>query len=419
MEAIIERCCGLDVHKSRVVACLLVGAPGKKPKAEIRTFRTFTRDLSALAQWLKDNECTHVAMESTGVYWKPVYAVLEDFGGFDLVVGNANHMKNVPGRKTDVKDAQWIADLLRHGLIKRSFVPPTEQRQFRDLTRYRKTLVEDRTRETNRILKLLEQANIKLSSVATDVFGVSGRAMLKALVDAKQSPEQMAQLAKGRLRAKLPELELSLEGAMTDHQRRLLSLQLRRLESLDADITELESHIDAELAKYAEETELVVGIPGVDKRTAAAFFAEAGTNMSVFPNDKNFSAWAGTAPGNNESAGKVRHASARKGNQHLRAILVQCAWAAVRTKDTYWKDKFYRLRARRGEKRAIFAIAHKLGRVIYAVLKHRKPYQELGPAYLDQLDQQRTASNLVRRLERIGFTVQLTAKQTTAANAVA
>lgn len=419
MEAIIERCCGLDVHKARVVACVLVGEPSAKPKREVRTFSTFTRELVKLAEWLRESGCTHVAMESTGVYWKPVYAVLEAAGGFELVVGNAHHMKNVPGRKTDVKDAHWIADLLRHGLIKRSFVPSQELRELRDLTRCRKVLVSDRVRESNRILKVLEAANIKLSSVATDVLGVSGRLMLDALIKNELTPKQMAELARGRLRKKTPELELALEGRVGNHERLMLRLHLEQLDAIDARISQLEKYIDERMEQYSAEVELLSGVPGIDKRAAAAIIAEVGTDMTVFPTQKAFCAWVGTAPGNNESAGVVRRASARKGNQVLRTLLVQCAWAAVRTKGTFWRDKYYRLRARRGEGRAVFAIAHKLARAIYAVLKEREAYDELGQHHLDEVDKRRTTRNLVRRLERLGYGVQLTAQAGTPATAAA
>lgn len=410
MDVYVERACGLDVHKSRVTACLMTGPAGAKPKREIRTFKTFTCDLMEMAQWLKENQCTHVAMESTGVYWKPVYAILEEFGCFELVVGNAQHIKAVPGRKTDVKDAQWIAELLRHGLIKSSFVPSNELREFRDLTRYRKSLVEDKTRQTNRILKLLEQANIKLSSVATDVFGVSGRLMLEAIAENAQTPEQIAQLARGRLRKKIPELQLALQGRVTGHHRELLKLQLNRLEELEKDIAELDKLIDQKLQGYEAEVTLLSTIPGIDRCAAAGILAEVGKNMDKFPSEKAFCAWVGTVPGNNESAGKHRRASARKGNKFLRTLLTQCAWAAVNTRSTYWRDKYFRLRKRRGEGRAVFAIAHKLARVIYSVLKTRTEYRELGSTYLDELDQRRTVVNLVRRLQNLNYDVQLTPK---------
>jgi transposase len=410
MEIFVEKCCGLDVHQSRIVACVLTGKAGSKPTAEIRTFLPFTRDLLALADWVKASGCTHVAMESTGIYWKPLYAILEAEGCFELVVGNAQHMKNVPGRKTDVKDAEWIGQLLRLGLIKPSFVPTQELRDLRDLTRYRKALVQDRTTQTNRIIKLLEEANVKLKSVASNVFGVSGSAILEALVEGKSTPEQMAELAKGRLRKKLSELQRALEGRISEHQRALLRLQLRRLKAHDADISRMDKRIERAMKPHHEQVELLTEVPGIDKVSAAAVIAEVGTKMEAFHSQKAFSAWAGLCPGNNETGGKNRRAPVRKGNRHLRIVLIQCAWGAVRTKNSYWRDKFYRLKARRGGNRAIVAIAHKLAKVIYALLKTGVVYAELGASFLDERDRTRTANNLLRRLERLGYDVALQPK---------
>jgi transposase len=408
MEAIIERCCGLDVHQANVVACLLVGEPHQKPRKEVRTFRTVTRELLAMRDWLADEGCSHVGMESTGVYWKPVYAVLE--GAFELVVGNAHHIKNVPGRKTDVKDSEWIADLLRHGLIRRSFVPPEPIRELRDLLRYRRKMVESRTSERNRLQSVLETANIKLASVASDVFGVSGMLMLEALVNGNSTPQQMAQLARGQLRKKLQELELALEGSVREHHRFLLAMQLRRLKSVDGELALLDARIEEKLEPYRAQHTLLMTIPGVDWFVAAVMIAEIGVDMSVFNSPACLAAWAGVAPGNHESAGKKKNGKARRGNVHLKTALVGAAVAAARAKGTYLKDKYFRLKARRGALRAAVAIGHKILIAAYHILSEGVEYSELGVAYLDNRDHDRTANNLVRRLERLGFNVRLEPK---------
>jgi transposase len=405
MQALIERCCGLDVHQETVVACLVIGAPDVRPSKEVRTFRTVTRELEALRDWLKAAGVTHVGMESTGVYWRPVYAVLE--GHFDLIVGNARHIRNVPGRKTDVKDSEWIGDLVRHGLIAKSFVPPPPLRELRDLLRYRRKLVESQTAERNRLLKLLETANIKLASVMSDVFGVSGRAMLKALIEGRASAEAMADLAKGQLRRKRSDLILALEGRMEEHHRFLLATQLRRLEAIEADIAALDLRIVERLEPYRGPHALLMQIPGVDWLVAAVIIAEIGVDMSVFLSVYHLSAWAGVCPGNHESAGRQRSGRARKGNIHLRTILVGAAVSAARTKGSYLKDKFHRLKARRGPMRAALAIAHKILAAAYHMLAKGVAYHELGEAYLDQIQQNRTVANLKRRIERLGYHITL------------
>jgi transposase len=405
MEVIIERCCGLDVHQETVVACVLIGAPGERPRKEIRTFRTMTRDLEALRDWLQELGVTHVGMESTGVYWRPVYAVLE--GHFELIVGNARHIRNVPGRKTDVKDSEWIADLVRHGLIAKSYVPPRPLRELRELLRYRRKLVESQSAERNRLLKLLETANIKLASVASDVFGVSGRAMLRALIAGEASPQAMADLARGQLRRKHDDLILALDGRLEEHHRFLLAMQLRRLETIEADIAALDQRIGERLKPYAAPHALLMQIPGVDWVVAAVLIAEIGVDMSVFVSVYHLAAWAGVCPGNHESAGRQKSGRARKGNVHLRAILVGAAISASRTKGSYLKDKYHRLKARRGALRAALAIAHKILVSAYHMLIKNVPYRDLGEAYLDQIGQTRTVANLKRRLERLGYRVIL------------
>jgi transposase len=406
MEPIVERCCGLDVHQATVVACLLVGCADQKARKEIRTFSTMTHGLRELGNWLATAGCTHVGMESTGVYWKPVYALLE--GAFELIVGNAHHIKNVPGRKTDVKDAEWIADLVRHGLIRKSFVPPKPIRELRDLMRYRRKLIESRTAERNRLSKLLETANIKLSSVASDIFGASGMAMLHALVEGTATAEQMAQLAKRRLRAKIPELERALDGRVEEHHRFLLKMQLHRLEQVDDNIQRLDERIDQRLEPYRQQHKRLMKIPGVDRIVAAVLIAELGVDMSVFHSVAHLAAWAGVSPGNNESAGKQKNSETRKGNVHLKTTLVEAASSAARKTGSYLKDKFFRLKARRGYKRAAMAIAHKVLKAAHRILSTAAEYKDLGEAYLDQLDERRVAANLVRRLERLGYQVQVT-----------
>src|SRR3954462_1493220 len=391
MQAIIERCCGLDVHQETVVACLLTGAADARARKEVRTFRTVMRELEALRDWLKAAGVTHVGMESTGVYWRPVYAVLE--GHVELIVGNARHIRNVPGRKTDVKDAEWIADLVRHGLIAKSFVPPAPLRELRDLVRYRRKLIEAQAAERNRLLRLLETANIKLASVMSDVFGVSGRAMLKALIAGSATPEEMADLAKGQLRRKRADLVLALEGRVEEHHRFLLGLQLRRLEAAEEEIDALDARIDEKLEPYRAPHALLMQIPGVDRLVAAVLIAEIGIDMSVFVSVYPLASWAGVCPGNHESAGKQKSGRARNGNVHLRTMLVGAALSASRAKGSYLKDKFYRLKARRGSMRAALAIAHKILVAAYHMLAKGVGYREIGEAYLDQISQTRTVAN--------------------------
>jgi transposase len=409
MQTMMERGCGLDVHQATVVVCLLIVLQNGKVQKQVRTFGTATRELLALREWLLSEGCTHVAMESTGVYWKPVYAILE--GTLEIVVANAQHVKKVPGRKTDVKDAEWLADLLCHGLLRSSFVPPKPIRQLRDLTRYRRKLVESQTAERNRLLKLLETANIKLASVATDVFGVSGRLMLKALAKGEATPQQMAELAKRSLRSKIPQLELALEGKMEEHHRFLLQLQLDRLEAVENDLELLERRLQEHLKPYAKQLALLDEIPGVDRTLAAAIIAELGVDMSVFQSVSQLASWAGVCPGNNESAGKRKSSRIPKGNVYLKTALVEAANAAARAKGTYLRDKFYRLKARRGYKRAAVAIAHKILVSIYHMLSEQVSYNDLGDLYLDKLNKSHLTRNLVHRLERLGYAVTLTLEQ--------
>ncbi len=409
MQILVERGCGLDVHQATVVACLLMALKNGTLQKQIQTFGTTTRELIRLREWLLSEGCTDLAMESTGVYWKPIYAILE--GAFHIVVANAEQVKKVPGRKTDVKDAEWLADLLCHGLLRSSFVPPKPIRELRDLTRYRRKLVESQATERNRLLKLLESANIKLASVATDVFGVSGRLMLRAMIAGKASAQEMADLAKGLLRKKIPQLELALEGKLEEHHRFLLKLQLDRLETAEKDLAFLEQRIQEKLNPYAAQLTLLQEIPGVDWTLAAVIIAELGLDMSVFQNASQLTSWAGVCPGNNESAGKRKSSRIPKGNVYLKTALVEAANAAAKAKGTYLRDKFYRLKARRGYKRAAIAVAHKILVAIYHMLSQNVSYNDLGDLYLDKLNKHQLTRNLIRRLERLGYSVILTPQQ--------
>lgn len=407
MEAIVERSCGLDVHQATVVACLLQGPPDGRARKTTRTFGTTTAELEDLRAWLVDEGCTHVGMESSGVYWMPVFAILE--GHFELIVGNAVHIKNVPGRKTDVKDAEWIADLVRHGLIRKSFVPPKWQRALRDLMRYRRKLVESETSERNRLIKLLETCNIKLSSVASDVFGVSGRAMLRALIEGNATAAEMAQLARGALRRKTDRLELALRGQLEEHHRFLLRLQLARVERIEGDVAVLDERIDRALEPHRDAFDRLLRIPGVDRVVAATIIAELGTDMSVFPSPRHAAAWAGVCPGNNESAGKRGGQVRRRGNVHLSTALVQAAMCASRKKGSYFKERFWRLKARRGQKRAAMAVAHSILVAVYEMLRQRQEFRDLGGDYLDRVAKRSTEKRLVRRLQALGYKVTIEA----------
>lgn len=405
MQALYRCCAGLDVHKDTVVACVRRLDDQGRAQEEIRTFGTMTGMLLALADWLLEASVTHVAMESTGVYWKPIYHVLE--GQFELLLVNAQHIKQVPGRKTDVKDCAWIAQLLQHGLLKSSLVPPPFQRELRDLTRQRTQLVGEQGRVAQRIQKVLEDANIKLASVATDVMGASGRDMLRALIAGTTDPKELAKLARGRMKAKIESLQQALLGRVTDHHRFMLRLHVEHYEQLEALQGQFTQRIEEKLAPFASEVDLLKTIPGIAERTAEVLLAEIGPDLTPFPTADHLASWAGMCPGNNESAGKRRSGRTRKGNQWLRSALVQMAWAASRTKDTYLSAYFRRLSVRRGRKRALIALSHSMLVIIYHVLTRRTPYQDLGANYLDQLAPERLTKQLVKRLERMGHKVTL------------
>ena len=408
MEAIIERAAGLDVHQGSVVACVIIGSPGRRPARETRTFGTMPRDLAALREWRLGMGVTHVGMESTGVYWQPVHAALED--AFTLIVGNAAHMRNVPGRKTDVKDAEWTADLVRHGLVRASFVPPPEVRVLRDLVRHRKALAGSLAAERNRTLKRLEGAGIKLAGVMSDVFGVSGMLMLHALADGTAAPAAMANLAKRRLRRKVDQLALALDGRLAEHQRFLLRLHLRRLGEIGRDLAELEAAIATAVRPFAAQQALLVTIPGVNALTAAAIIAEIGVDMAAFGTARRLAAWAGVCPANHESAGKRKKRGTRKGDVYLKATLVTAAISASQARGTYLRAKFHRLKARLSAKKAAVAIAHKILVAVFHMLQRAATFAELGADYLDRLDKHRTAERLVRRLDALGYDVMLRPK---------
>jgi transposase len=405
VQVVYERCCGLDIHKQLVVACLLVPGSGKEPRREVRSFGTMTDELLQLADWLAGAACTHVAMESTGVFWKPIYNLLE--GSFELLLVNARHIKQVPGRKTDVKDCEWIADLLRHGLLRGSFVPDRPQRKLRELTRYRTALVRERASEVNRLQKTLEGANIKLSSVATNVMGTSGRQILAALVSGSHDPAGMADLAQGKLRSKLQRLQRALTGSVGQHQRFMLAQQLAHLDGLDELIARVGSEIGERLRPFTTMIRRLDSIPGVGLRTAENLIAEIGVDLSRFPTAAHLASWAGMCPGNDESAGKRRSGRTRKGNPWLRSALIEAAQAAARTRNTYLAAQYHRLGARRGKKKAVVALGHTILTIAYHLLSNETDYQDLGPTYFDQRDQQRVTQRLVRRLEGLGYSVEL------------
>jgi transposase len=408
MEAIVERAAGLDVHQGSVVACVIIGVAGRRPTKEVRSFGSMSQDLAALRAWLLGRGVTHVGMEGTGVYWQPVHAALE--GAFTIIVGNAAHMRNVPGRKTDVKDAEWIAELVRHGLVNSSFVPPPEVRVLRELIRHRKALVGNLATERNRTLKLLESAGIKLASVMSDVFGVSGMLMLKALAEGASAPEAMAELAKRRLRRKRDRLALALDGHVAEHQRFLLKMHIRRLDEIGRDLAEIEAAIGTAMRPFAAQQALLVTIPGVDELTAAALVAEIGVDMAAFGTARRLAAWAGVCPANHESAGQQKRRGTRKGNPYLKTMLMTAAIGASRTRGTYLRNKFHRLRARMGTKKAAMAVAHKILLAVFHILQRAVVFADLGADYLDRVDKHRTAKRLIRHLGALGYDVLLRPK---------
>jgi transposase len=438
MQVVYERCCGLDIHKKLVVACLIVLAANGQRHKEIRTFRTTTQELLLMKDWLTAAGCTQIAMESTGVYWKPIFNLLD--GDFDLLVVNAQHIKAVPGHKTDVRDAEWIADLLQHGLLKGSFIPPAPQRELRELTRHRTSLVEDRARVVNRLQKVLEDTNIKLGDVATDILGKSARAMLEALLAGQTDPKVLAQLARGRLRSKIPELEQALVGVVKPHHRFLLTELFTQIDTLDEAITRVGNEIATRMQEpepaghhlgspndeqrqapseeplqtsekppltWALALALLCTIPGISQRAAEGILAEIGLDMARFPSAGHLASWAGMCPGNSESAGKRLSGKTRKGSSWLRVLLVEAAHAAAHSKNTYLSAQYHRLAARRGKKKAMVAVGHTILVIIYQMLQQQQPYEELGGTYFDERERRDTEKRLVRRLEKLGYQVEL------------
>jgi len=409
MDIVHTHCAGLDVHKKTVVAAIIVPEPNRGLYKETRSFGTMTADLLTLSDWLMEHNVTHVAMESAGEYWKPIFNILEN--NFEVLLVNAQHIKAVPGHKTDVKDSEWIAELLRHGLLKASFVPPLGQRELRELTRYRSTFVKERATLVNRIHKALESANIKLASVATDVTGVSGRAILQALLEGKSTPNEMAGLAKGRMREKREELTKALEGHVKAHHRFVLTELLCQIDSLDEAIGRFDEQIVEHCRPFEESVALLDTIPGIARETAEIIVAEIGTDMSRFPSANHLASWAGVAPGNNESAGKRRSGKTTKGNHALGVALNQAANAASHTKNTYLSAQYHRIAARRGKKKAIVAVEHSILIIAYHIIQDKTPYRELGSDYFDKRRPETTAKRLVKRLEHLGFQVALQQRQ--------
>jgi transposase len=403
MELLYPRCAGLDVHKDSVVACIrCVSEPVHR---EVRTFGTTTKELSELNEWLSQHGVKQVAMEATGVYWKPVWHMLEQ--DFELILANAQHIRNVPGRKTDVNDAQWISELLAHGLIRSSFVPPLPIQELRDLSRTRKQLTRETSQHSTRIQKILEDANIKLGSVLSDVMGVSGRLILKAIIDGESDPKKLAGLAVGNARKKHVQLVEALHGRVRDHHRRLLQVHLDLVDSLQEAITEMDIAMGKSLASIQEAAKLLDTIPGVDLVAAHAIVADIGTDMTRFETDAHLRSWAGFSPRNDESAGKRRSTRLRKGAPWLKTTLVSAAWSAVRVKDSYLQAQFHRLRARRGAKKAIMAVASSMLTSAYHMLKKSVPYQDLGAEHFTRRDSAKVVQRMMRRIEDLGYEVQV------------
>ena len=409
MEVVYRRCAGLDVHKATVVACVLTSAAQGKASQEVATFGTMTRDLERLAAWLAERQVEQVALESTGVYWWPVYNILEE-AGLPVTLVNPQRTQVRRGHKTDRGDAVWLADLLRHGLVQASFIPPAAIRALRELTRYRANLVRARAKEVQHLLKTLEAANIKLDAVASDVVGVSGWQMLTALADGEEDPATLAQLAQGKLRAKLDQLEQAFVGRVQPHHRLLIQASLDHLRFLARTIEQLDGEVARAMAPFSAQLSALDGVPGIGPVAAAAIVAEIGVDMRVFPTEGNLTSWAGVCPGNKQSGGKRLASATTKGNVWLRRILGEVAWAAIHERDSIFRARYYRLKARLGAKQALVAIMHQLLKVIYRILKTGERYHELGADYYERADPQRLATRLAKRIERLGYTVTVTPK---------
>ena len=406
MQTVVERCAGLDVAKDEVVACVRVPDESGGRRQETRTFLAFTADLEAMADWMGSEGVTQVVMEATGQYWKPVWYVLEE-RGLDLMLVNARHVKMVPGHKTDVKDAEWLAELLEHGLLRGSFVPPSAIRELRDLTRYRTRLTQAHTAECQRVQKTLEDAGIKLDSVASNVLGVSGRAMLKALVAGERDPKVLAELAKGRLRSKIPQLRQALRGRFKEHHALLISVALDHVEHLEAAIATLDGEVDRVMAPFAEARDRLDTITGVGKRAAECIVAEIGVDMAVFPTASHLASWAGRCPGNNVTGGKRRSGKTNKGNRWLGAVLTECAWGAARSRGTYLSAQFWRLARRIGKKKAAVAVGHSILVIAWNLLSHNCDYNDLGGDFFVKRDADRQRQRAVAQLQALGYYVTL------------
>ena len=406
MDVIFERCCGLDVGKDEVVCCVRTPNGSGGRRQEIRTYSTFTVHLEALASWLTEEGVTEVVMEATGQYWKPIWYVLEE-QGFELMLVNARHVKILPGRKTDVGDAAWLCELLEHGLLRGSFVPPQEIRELRDLTRYRKRLVQSHTSECQRIQKTLEDAGIRLDSVASDVLGVSGRAMLRALIAGERDPEILAEMAKGVLRKKIPELREALHGRFCEHHALLVELALTHIEQIEGAIARLDVEVDKVIAPFAVARDLLDTITGVGKRAAECIIAEIGVEMSRFPTAGHLASWAGSCPGNNVTGGRRRSGKTTKGDVWLQEVLVECAWAAARAKNTYLQAQFWRLTRRIGKKRAAVAVGHSILVIAWHLLSEGCTYEDLGGDFFVKRDTDRARQRAIAQLEALGYNVSL------------
>ena len=406
MDVLVERCAGLDVHKKNVVACIRTpgAGPGEREK-EIRTFGTTMRGLESLRDWLGENGVTHAVMESTGVYWCPVHAVLEE--RFELMLVNARHVKKVPGRKTDVKDSEWLAQLVECGLLRGSFIPPSEIRDLRDLTRMRKQLIRERSREVTRVAKLLELANIKLGSVVSDIMGKTGRAILDAMAGGEDDPQRLARLTYGSLADKREEIAEAVTGLMRDHHRFVLRRHLELIDDLSRHIEEMDARIVEVTHPFDAAIDLLQSVPGVGARSAEAILAEIGEDMSRFPTPQQFASWAGLCPGNHESAGKRRHAGTGKGNVWLRDALSQVAWGAARTRKSYYRALYYRHKARGGPKKAIVVVQHAILVAIWHMFTRGLYHEDLGPDHFQTRDKERQARHLLRRLQKLGLEVQV------------
>jgi transposase len=404
MDIVFKRCAGLDVHKRTVVACVRV-VEDAGVRQEVRTFGTTTKELLDLFDWLSENDCTHVAMESTGVYWKPVWHILES--GFQLVLANAKHVRNLPGQKTDVRDAKWLADLLAHGLIRGSFVPPLPIQDLRDLTRTRKQFRQEMSRHVLRIQKVLEDANIKLAGLISDILGMNGRAILQAIINGESDPEALVAVTNGRLKASRESLLGAAQGTIRDHHRFLLKVHLKQIDDLAAAIDSVEAHIEKAVQPFREHLDRLVTIPGVSLIVALVLLAEIGVDMSRFPSVHHLLSWAGMCPRSDESAGKHRSTRLKPGSPWLKTALVQAAWAAIRVKDSYLSAQFHRLKARRGAQKAIVAVAASILTAAYYMIRNQTTYVDLTPNHFNKLHKHKSAARLVQQLAALGYSVEL------------